>query len=167
MKITPRSLTRRSGQSLVEFALLAPAFFFLLIGVLDFGRAGFYYVSIVDLAKQTARYGAAYNTGTGFTSANVDAYIKGQANATTINTPVLKNPATCARPVGPPGLACQLPGVGQSYYWVVKCIIPTCNPETVTVTVVYAFRPTTPMISAITGTMYLWADSVMIKEYIG
>jgi len=103
----PRSHTRRSGQSLVEFALLAPAFFFLLIGVLDFGRAGFYYVSIVDLAKQTARYGTAYNTGTGFTSANIDAYIKGQANATTINTPVLKNPATCARPVGPPGAACQ------------------------------------------------------------
>jgi hypothetical protein len=32
---------------------------------------------------------------------------------------------------------------------------------------VYAFRPTTPMINAITGTMYLWADSVMIKEYLG
>jgi TadE-like protein len=152
---------------MVEFALLAPAFFFLLIGVLDFGRAGFYYVSIVDLAKQTARYAVAYNTGTGFTSGNIDTYIKGQANASAINTPVLKNPATCARPAGQPGLACQQPGIGQSYYWVVKCIIPTCNPETTTVTVVYAFRPTTPMISAITGTIYIYADAVMIKEYLG
>ena len=54
------SLSRRA-QSMVEFALLAPAFFLLLLGVLDFGRVGFYYVSMVDLARQTARYAAAYD----------------------------------------------------------------------------------------------------------
>ncbi len=166
--ITARHLlARRSGQSMVEFALLAPVFFLLLMGVLDFGRVGFYYVSSVDLAKHTARYAAAYDNGTGFTSAQVDAYMKQQANATTMANPTLINPASCARPIGPPGLACQQPGDGQTYYWVVKCLIPTCNPETVAVTVVYAFRPTTPMINAITGTIYLWADSVMSKEYFG
>jgi Flp pilus assembly protein TadG len=152
---------------MVEFALLAPAFFVLLVGVLDFGRVGFYYVSMVDLARQTARYAAAYNSGTGFTSGQIDTYIAGQANATTMGTPTLINTGSCARPNGPPSLACQKPGIGQTYYWVVKCTIPTCNPETVTVTVVYAFKPTTPMINAITGTIYLWADSVMNKEYIG
>ena len=152
---------------MVEFALLAPVFFLLLLGVLDFGRVGFYYVSAVDLAKQTARYAGAYNNGTGFTSAQVDAYMKQQANATTMANPTLINAGTCARPVGPPGLACQQPGIGQTYYWVVNCLIPTCDPETVTVTIVYAFQPTTPMINAITGTVYLWADSVMAKEYIG
>lgn len=152
---------------MVEFALLAPAFFLLLLGVLDFGRVGFYYVSAVDLAKQTARYASAYNNGTGFTSAQLDTYMKLQANATTMVNPTLIDAGTCARPIGPPGLACQQPGVGQTYYWVVKCLLPTCNPETVTVTIVYAFQPTTPMISSITGTIYLWADSVMIKEYLG
>ena len=156
---------------MVEFALLAPVFFMLLLGVLDFGRAGFYYVSIIDLAKQTARYSAAYNSGTGFTccgsGTQVDTYIKGQANATAMNTPTYVSTGTCARPAGQPGLACQMPAVGQAYYWYVKCTIPTCNPETVRVTVVYAFKPTTPMINAITGTIYLWADSVMIKEYTG
>ena len=167
MTTTRHLLARRVGQSMVEFALLAPVFFLLLLGVLDFGRIGFYYVSAVDLAKQTARYAAAYDNGTGFTSAQVDAYMKQQANATTMANPTLINAGICARPVGPPGLACQQPGIGQTYYWVVKCTIPTCDPETVTVTIVYAFQPTTPMISAITGTIYLWADSVMLKEYLG
>jgi hypothetical protein len=161
-----RLMSRRAGQSMIEFALLAPAFFLLLLGVLDFGRVGFYYVSAADLAKQTARYAAAYNNGTGFTSAQIDTYMAQQANATTMQNPTLINAGTCARPSGPPGLACQLPGVGQTYYWVVRCIVPTCNPETVTVTIVYAFQPTTPMISSITGTIYIWADSVMIKEYL-
>lgn len=152
---------------MVEFALLAPLFFMLLLGVLDFGRVGFYYVSAVDLAKQTARYAAAYDNGTGFSATEVDTYMKLQANATTLANPTLINPAVCPRPIGPPGLPCQQPGVGQTYYWVVKCLIPTCNPETVTVTIVYAFEPTTPMINSITGTIYLWADSRMIKEYIG
>jgi Flp pilus assembly protein TadG len=160
-------MSRRAGQAMVEFALLAPAFFLLLLGVLDFGRVGFYYVSAVDLAKQTARYATAYNNGTGFTSAQIDTYMKQQANATTMVDPTLINAGTCARPAGPPGLACQQPGIGQTYYWVVKCLVPTCNPETVTVTVVYAFKPTTPMISSITGTIYLFADAVMVKEYLG
>jgi Flp pilus assembly protein TadG len=160
-------MSRRAGQSMVEFALLAPAFFLLLLGVLDFGRVGFYYVAAADLARQTARYAAAYNTGTGYASGAIDSYMKTQANATTMQNPTLISTGSCARPNGPPGLACQQPGIGQTYYWVVKCNIPTCNPETVTVTVVYAFQPTTPMISSITGTIYIWADSVMIKEYVG
>jgi Flp pilus assembly protein TadG len=171
MSIIRRSVDRRLGQSMVEFALLAPAFFLMMMGVLDFGRAGFYYVNIADLTKQTARYAAAYNTGTGFSccgsTSQVYTYIKGQANATTINTVTYVDSTLCARPAGQPTLACQLPGLGQANYWVVKCVSPTCNPETITVTVVYAFRPTTPMVSSITGTMYLWSDATMIKEYIG
>lgn len=160
-------IRKRLGQSMVEFALLAPAFFLLLIGVLDFGRAGLYYVATADLARQTARYAAAYNNGTGFTSAQIDAYIKKQANGTAINTPTLINAGICAKPSGPPALACQQPGIGQAYYWVVKCVIPTCNPENVTVAVIYAFEPTTPMINNITGVIYIYADSKMNKEFLG
>ena len=152
---------------MVEFALLAPAFFLLLLGVLDFGRAGLYFVSTVDLARQTARYAAAYNAGTGFTSGQVGTYIQGQANATGLATPTLISTASCARPTAAPTLSCQKPTAGQTNYWLVKCTVPTCNPETVTITVIYAFRPTTPIVSNVTGTIYLYADSVMIKEYNG
>ena len=151
---------------MVEFALLAPVFFILLLGVLDFGRVGLYFVSTVDLARQTARYAAAYDNGTGFTSAQVTSYITTQANGSAMNSPTLISTGSCARPTAQPTLSCQQPGVGQAYYWVVKCVVPSCSPETVTVTVVYAFRPTTPMLSAITGTIYLYADSQMIKEYL-
>ena len=159
-------LSRRLGQSMVEFALLAPVFFMLLLGVLDFGRIGFYYVSLDGLARQTARYAAAYDNGVGFSSAEIDAYIKKQANATAMNTPTLITGA-CTKPNGPPTQPCQRPGIGQAYYWVVKCVIPNCNPETVSIAVIYAFQPTTPMISAITGTIYIYADSKMNKEYVG
>jgi hypothetical protein len=152
---------------MVEFALLAPAFFLLLVGVLDFGRAGFYYVATDDLARQTARYAAAYNNGTGFTAAQIDTYIDKQANGSAMNSPTFINAGTCAKPNGPPSLACQKPGVGQAYYWVVKCIIPSCNPETVTVAIIYAFEPTTPMVNSITGIIYIYADSKMNKEYLG
>ena len=151
---------------MVEFALLAPVFFMLLLGVLDFGRVGLYFVSTVDLARQTARYAAAYNNGTGFTTAQVTAYITKQANGTAMNTPSLISTGVCARPTAQPTLACQQPAVGQAYFWVVKCVVPSCNPENITVTIVYAFRPTTPMLSALTGTIYLYADSQMIKEYL-
>jgi Flp pilus assembly protein TadG len=167
MEAIRRRLTQRAGQSMVEFALLAPSFFLLLMGILDFGRVGFYYVSAIDLAKQTARYAAAYDNGSGFSSSEVSTYITTQAKATAMGTPTYVDWNVCARPNGPPSLACQKPGTGQSYYWVKKCIAPTCIPETVTVTVVYAFTPTTPLVSNVTGTIYLWADSVMIKEYNG
>ena len=50
-----RALLRsRAGQGTVEFALMAPFFFLILIGGIDFGRSGFYYVTTSDLARNGA-----------------------------------------------------------------------------------------------------------------
>ncbi|TMC61304.1 MAG: pilus assembly protein [Chloroflexota bacterium] len=46
-----RIRSSRGGQAMVEFALLVPVFFMMLIGLLDFGRAGFYYVASTSLAR--------------------------------------------------------------------------------------------------------------------
>src|ERR687888_572732 len=46
---------RRSGQSMVEFAVLAPIFFLLLLGTIDLGRAIYVYNSISDAAREGAR----------------------------------------------------------------------------------------------------------------
>lgn len=46
-----------SGQSLVEFALVFPIFFFLVLGLLDLGRAVFYYSSLSNAVRMASREG--------------------------------------------------------------------------------------------------------------
>ena len=43
---------------------MAPLFFLILVGTLDFGRAGFYYVVSSDLARTGARRGELYEVQT-------------------------------------------------------------------------------------------------------
>ena len=43
------------GTALVEFALIAPLLFLLLFGIIDFGRALYYYNQVTQLAGQGAR----------------------------------------------------------------------------------------------------------------
>jgi Flp pilus assembly protein TadG len=47
-----------SGQSLVEFAMLAPLFLFLLIGMFEFGRAWNIYQVVVNAAREGGRVAA-------------------------------------------------------------------------------------------------------------
>src|SRR5436853_92906 len=80
-------LGSRRGQAMVEFSLLAPVFFLLLVGVLDLGRAGFYFVLGSDLARQGARYGSAWgNNGSGYTDPTVAGMVQQQAKAAGIGT---------------------------------------------------------------------------------
>ncbi len=46
------------GQSLIEFALLAPLFLFLLIGMFEFGRAWNIYQVVVNAAREGGRVAA-------------------------------------------------------------------------------------------------------------
>lgn len=56
LRAAPRALTARSrGQSLIEFAFLAPVMMLLVFGMIDLGR-GFYYQTVVtDAARDAAR----------------------------------------------------------------------------------------------------------------
>lgn len=47
------------GQSLVEFALLLPLLLIILLGVVDFGRVYFAYVSVTNAARNGAEYASA------------------------------------------------------------------------------------------------------------
>jgi Flp pilus assembly protein TadG len=157
---------------MVEFSLLAPLFFLLLFGVIDLGRAGFYFVLGADLARQGARYAAAYgDTGAGLTSTQVANQIQQQANAAAIGT--FDIPAGCgtATPPQPPGAlsVCQRPAVGEMHFFIEDiAACAACAPATPhykKVSTVYAFRPTTPILSNITGTIYIVATSAMATEY--
>lgn len=48
--------TRRRGQALVEFALVAPIFFLLLFAIIDFGRYVYYVQVLNNAAREGARY---------------------------------------------------------------------------------------------------------------
>jgi hypothetical protein len=152
---------RRRGQSMVEFALIAPVFFMLFVGVLDFGRAGYYYATTSALARTTARMAAAFNDSSGFTASDIQTATLAQVKSEAIST--ISTPGGCAAPSGAPTLLCQLPPQGQAYLWVVRCFV--CNPHYVTVNIVYAFTPTTPIINTITGTIYIFSRSRMDLEY--
>ena len=50
-----RFLRRRLGQSLVEMAMVLPILTFLTFGLVDFGRAYFFQVSVTNAAREGAR----------------------------------------------------------------------------------------------------------------
>jgi hypothetical protein len=61
-------LRKEEGQSFVEFALILPFLVFLLLGIVQFGRAWHNYLTITDAARVGAREGAVH-TATACSSA--------------------------------------------------------------------------------------------------
>src|SRR2546423_13907317 len=55
-------LRRRAGQSMVEFAVLAPVFFLLLLGTIDLGRSVYTYNAISNAAREGARAAVPYDS---------------------------------------------------------------------------------------------------------
>lgn len=72
-------LREQHGQSMVEFAMLLPAFMFIVAGIFDFSRAIFYYNSLAEAARVGARY----------------AIVRGENAASTDQTGPCTGSATC------------------------------------------------------------------------
>ncbi len=53
---TAKPSRKRKGQSLVEFAIALPILFWLLSGVVEFGFALNYYLSLLDATREASRY---------------------------------------------------------------------------------------------------------------
>lgn len=78
---------RQRGQAMTEFALLIPVMIMLVLGIIEFGRAFYYYSSIANAAREGARYGVVHAAdqdgiraaavsnavGLGLTFSNIDA----------------------------------------------------------------------------------------------
>lgn len=60
----PDKRSAQEGQSLVELALLLPVLLLILVGVLDLGRAFHAYVTVMNAAREGARYAAFHPTDT-------------------------------------------------------------------------------------------------------
>jgi Flp pilus assembly protein TadG len=158
-----RHAERRGGQAMVEFAMVIPVFFLLMLGILDFGRIGLYFVASSDLARSGARYAANYNNGGGFTDAQIVAYVKQQADGLGMAnmTQASCTPVTPPNPITGATAACYKPPVGTTYIFIDRVTSAT----SVTVSIVYTFEPTTPMVRAFFTTYYLEASATMDAEY--
>ncbi len=55
---------KERGQSLVEFALIIPIFFILVLGIIDFGMALRSYITLTNAAREGARVGVVCQGGT-------------------------------------------------------------------------------------------------------
>jgi Flp pilus assembly protein TadG len=152
MKTIKRFSTR--GQTLVEFALILPAFLLLAVVLFDFGRGVYYYSAIHNAAREGARYGAAnplYSSGT--VSADEDG-MKARVENYAVGLDLNDSNITFAN-LDP---ASYESAAGFS------------NP-TVRVSVRYDFYPATPFVSQIicacsSGFLTLNSDAIMRTEWI-
>ncbi|MBI3039858.1 pilus assembly protein [bacterium] len=70
--ITRRLRKIRKGQAIVELALLFPFFLLIIVGgIIDFGFAFYNFVTLQQIANDTARYGAEGNGTSGVSDSNI------------------------------------------------------------------------------------------------
>jgi Flp pilus assembly protein TadG len=155
-----RTLLRlRAGQSMVEFAVLAPIFFLLLLGTIDLGRAVYTYNAISNAAREGARSAVPFDSPMP-TNASVVAAVQSKlGGGFTLNVdPCLASPpCTPTTPTVPnSGYIWYSSGIGQS----------TGNPHPITVKITFLFQPWIPVVRDATGNGVTFsAETTMETEY--
>ena len=93
-----RRLTNfQKSQALIEFALVSPVLLLLLFGIVDIGRAIFYFDTLNHAAREGAR--AAVKASTQLpTDANVLNAVSGQMLGVPVTAPCPQGPVTAATP---------------------------------------------------------------------
>jgi hypothetical protein len=153
-------LNRRAGQSMTEFAVLAPVFFLLLLGTIDLGRAVYTYNAISNAAREGARAGVPYDSPLP-TNAIVLAAVQSKlGGGFALNTdPCLATPP-CASPSTP-----TIPNTG--YIWYGPGIgVVTGSPHPITVKIIFLFQPWVPVVRDASGNGVTFsATTTMETEY--
>jgi len=128
----PTAAGRRSrGQTLVEFAFVAPIFFFMLFAIIDFGRYVYYVQIINNAAREGARYAIVHGdnsfqpTGPLPDDPKIESVVKNYAVGVIGNAAVLDIKSFWGTPPGSPS---------------------NHRGQKVTVTVDYEFHPIIPLV---------------------
>lgn len=129
---------RRSGQGLVEFALVFPILIVLLLGVVEVGRAIFAFNTVAEAAKTAARVAIVNQDLTTIQSAVINDQRIAWLGLTATNVPA-------------PTYGCVAP-------YSIGCIVTT--------KVTYQFRPITPIISAVFPAISLSSTSALPIERV-
>lgn len=153
-----RLLRRHSGQSMVEFAVLAPVFFMLLLGTIDLGRAVYIYNSISDAAREGARAAIPFDTPLP-TNAQVLSAVQsklGGGFTLTVDPCIAASSSPC--PSTP-----TVPNTGTIWY---SSGIGTPGRGQITVKISFLFQPWIPVVRDASGNgVVLSAESTMVTEY--
>jgi Flp pilus assembly protein TadG len=152
-------LHRHSGQSMVEFAVLAPVFFMLLLGTIDLGRAVYIYNSISDAAREGARAAIPFDTPLPTNAQVVGAVQSKLGGGFTLTTdPCSGQPVAANCPTAP-----TTPNTGFIWY---SSGIGTPGRGNVTVKISFLFQPWIPVIRDASGNgVLISAQSTMETEY--
>lgn len=84
---------------MIEFALISPVLLLLLFGIIDIGRAVFYYDTLSHAAREGARTASLASTSLP-TDANVLATVTSQLVGAPVSAPCPQGPITSATPPG-------------------------------------------------------------------
>ncbi len=150
---------RTRGQSMVEFAVLAPIFFLLLLGTIDLGRAVYIYNSISDAAREGARAAIPFDNPLP-TTANVLTAVNSKLGGgfSLQVDPCIANATPC--PTAPGALQ---PNTGYIWY---SSNIGQPGRRAVTVRITYMFQPWVPVVRDASGNGFpMTSQSTMVTEY--
>jgi len=115
---------RQRAQAIIEFAVVVPLLLLLMLGLLDFSRLLFTYISLSNGAREMAR--AAVLTTNWSPTAPIDAFnnytiVAGAQHASTDQMTITIGNAACATALDTGGtLPCSAPGTSTS----VTCTLP-------------------------------------------
>ena len=154
-----RIFRRHSGQSMIEFALLAPVFFLLLLGTMDLGRGIYIYNTISDAAREGTRAAIPYDSPLP-TNAQVVAAVQSKLGGGFALTtdPCSGQPETAICPAAP-----TQPNTGYIWY---SSGIGAYGRNDVKVKVSYLFQPWVPIVRDAAGNgVVISAESTMRTEY--
>jgi len=152
-------LRRHGGQSMVEFAVLAPIFFLLLLGTIDLGRAVYIYNTISDAAREGTRAAIPFDTPLPSNATVVGAVQSKLGGGFSLQTdPCAGQAQTASCPSTP-----TTPNTGYIWY---SSGIGTPGRNTVTVKISFLFQPWIPVVRDAAGNgVVISAESTMVTEY--
>jgi TadE-like protein len=153
-------LRRHTGQSMVEFAVLAPIFFLLLLGTIDLGRAVYIYNTISDAAREGARAAVPYDTPLPTSAIVVGAVQSKLGGGFSLRTDPCAGQAEVAGscPSTPP-----TPNTGYIWY---SSGIGAPGHQPITVKISFLFQPWIPVVRDAAGNgLVISAESTMYTEY--
>jgi len=143
---------------MVEFAVLAPIFFLLLLGTIDLGRAVYIYNAISDAAREGTRAAVPFDTPLP-TNAAVLAAVQSKLGG---GFSLQADPCLISPPCATPSTPLQ-PNTGYIWY---SSGIGTPGRGQVTVKISFLFQPWIPVVRDAAGNgVVISAESTMVTEY--